>query len=526
MNSRLLILSTIVAGFLVALSIPARGLENGSSDFNFPWPALRAIPSDAAGLSYEQVVFDFSRGRVPPGDWGRLRVFEERLKPFTGGCAGYLNVFLESGYDAELRWVIENLGIFSDQDGTCAYVPKMEAGEERRAYRRDPFQPRPGSGLLAFLRRHKLAFTKYFDLCPETVCEERIDEMWTVVLFSRVPLPAVTEMLDYAKSFRPRRVVVLPVIVDAEGDESDAPASGANPGVGPSAEPPVIGVGPPPPETIPVPSGSLPPQDLVMPIQVIQEQFPNIQAAFNQCVPMAHANAVKYLQYRYHNPPLVWYLPHLAVRGIGKIGAAGDVLFWTAIPDHSVAAQLDFFTRRLGVHDLDTGSGSSRCQNVRGLMGYLTSVGLNNNVTLRHQGGEPSYGDGALCDVAAFDLGGLVSTREGENVTWQWIFDQLLAGRSVVLSFSRYDNAGNWKSGHMLRVYGASQFFGQRYIMTLDDGDQGNNYLGLQWTTFRVADTGGPGDPGNPDGQLNLDATNWEVRFALSVDAHPKLVVP
>jgi hypothetical protein len=327
--------------------------------------------------------------------------------------------------------------------------------------------------------------------------------------------------MDMAGGFRPARVNVRPVIVNAEGDlqeDGTSPRGGVDdPGL----------IGPPP---LPPDPGPGPIDDLAFPIAVYQANQRNMECAKNQCVPMAHANTLQYLEDRYNSIPLVWRLPQLPIPGIGRSFSqgGGDIVFWEPIPENSLVANIDSRTKRSGVKDFETGNGTSRCQQIRGAFGYMAAFGNLAKVKFRHQGGDdPIYGDGTVCDSDELvDLGGLITATEGVNPTWDWIFEQLQKGRGVAMSFGRYNNAGNRTSGHMVRVWGAKRFDGKDYLYTLDDSDQGDNEVGTRTEQWEVADTGGPGDPGNPDGRLNMNGTTWEIEFAISAEAMPTLVIP
>jgi hypothetical protein len=220
----------------------------------------------------------------------------------------------------------------------------------------------------------------------------------------------------------------------------------------------------------------------------------------------------------------------LPIPGFGRSFSqgGGDIIFWEPIPENSLVANIDSRTKRSGVKDFETGSGTTRCQQIRGVFGYMAAFGNLAKVKFRHQGGDdPNYGDGTICDSDELvDLGGLITETEGVNPTWDWIFEQLQKGRGVAMSFGRYNNAGERTSGHMLRVWGAMRFDGKDYLYTLDDSDQGDNEIGTQTEQWEVADTGRPGDPGNPDGRLNMNGTTWEIEFSISAEAMPTLVIP
>jgi hypothetical protein len=212
-------------------------------------------------------------------------------------------------------------------------------------------------------------------------------------------------------------------------------------------------------------------------------------------------------------------------------GSAGSTTvginqFWVPLPSTSLVANIDAFTMREGVLNSSTGDGTVRCQQIRGLFGYLAAHGGMAITEYRHQGGSSVYGDGASCDDGTVLLGGITSTREGQFPTWEWIFNQLSLGRGVAMSFGYYDVDGTRTGGHMVRVWGAMRFNGKDYLFTLDDSEQGPNTTGLRTQQWEVADTGSPGQPGVPDGQLNLGGTLWEIEFAISAAPKPGLMIP
>ena len=172
------------------------------------------------------------------------------------------------------------------------------------------------------------------------------------------------------------------------------------------------------------------------------------------------------------------------------------------------------------------GSGSSRCQSIRGPFGYLAEYGSLATAVFRHQGGAELYGEDENCDDGTVILGGIVSTNEGDYPTWEWMFEQLQLGRAIAMLFGRFDMNGSRTSGHMERVWGAASYLGKNYIYTLDDQYQGTNSYGLRTQQWEVEDTGQPGLAGVPDGRLNMSGTSWEIEFALSIEAKPNLAIP
>jgi len=476
----------------------------------FPWD--RAV-------QFQQVIFDFDTGSTAESDWGQIQVFPKKLRRILKECSGYINVFVNADGRNGLHWVVENLLVPEPDEQACTFEDVLEL---RTALSMDPFGQR-GELIRALYRRDRVPVTTYLDLGPGGESSSVVDELAAVVvLCSRQPLPIRDDILTFVgERFSAFDFPVELTVVNAEGDTSGADEVSSTVTNAVVNGPLVLGP-PPPPVVIP----SIPSLDLSFPLVVKQNGNPNTNAARNQCVPMSHANALAYLKNRYNELPLRWYLDEIGTRGLGMQTLAGDVIIWEPVPDYSIVANVDTFTRRVGTFNVNVGGGSSRCRNIRGLLGYLAAFGDEAVVVMRHQGGASVYGDGATCGDTPIDLGGLTSTREGEEVTWQWIFDQLVQGRSVVMSFSRYDLAGAWASGHMLRVRGAARYNNREYLMTMDDSSQGNNTSGIRWQTWEVFDKGQPTSANMPNGRLELSGTNWEIIFALSMEAKPTLLIP
>lgn len=470
-------------------------------------PLTLLTPSSPA-ITFEQVTFHLEVGTIRNSDWGQFKIRPDQLYDRYGAPlgTGYINVFL-NGRRQGGSWVINNLFI----------PPAPEQHKRHRQHNRYTGSPSNSSSAVV---------ASYFDLRPGQTGRGMKKRVNATVLFSPQPLPTIIDIALLAQRFPSSRFTVLPAHINAEGAGEVDGRMRTTPSR--SSVPRSLALGFPP-QAI-EPSSTLP-DDLLFPIQVIQASDQNLDAARNQCVPMANANALQYLEDRYDNLPLVWRLPELHIRGIGRIGAAGDVLFWEPIPENSLVANVDTFGRRNGVHDLDSGSYTSLCGLIRGVLGYLTQSGDQAITTVRHQGsGSLELGDnGADCDTETMLLGGMVSVRDGIEPTWEWMFEQLQLGRAVTIIYSWYDFQGEWQGGHSVRVYGASEFDGRRYIYTLDDADQGDNFSNVsdprkqQW---EVADTGSPGLLGVPNGRLNMDGMNWEITFALSLEAKPTLVIP
>ncbi|WP_299018291.1 hypothetical protein [uncultured Photobacterium sp.] len=483
-------------------------------------PVTQLTPRTGA-ITFEQVTFSLEIGTISNSDWGQLRVKPDKLRNRSGKLLGpgYINVFTyPRNRGRQASWVVDNLFVPGSQStqkskispNTIKHGTKLPTGELSASSNLStpPSQPEA---------------TIYFDLRPGIDGQGNKQRLRATVLFSQQPLPTIVAIARLVNRFSPQNFSVSNTIVNAEGaghvDGRISPES--------STIPTSLSLGRPPQPVSPTPRL---PDNILFPIQVIQAEQPNLDTGRNQCVPMAHANALQYLEDRYDNIPLVWRLPQLHIRGIGKIGSAGDVLIWEPVPENSLVANIDSYSRRAGVLDLDTGGYTSFCGLIRGAFGYLTDSGSLAVTEFRHQGSSSALlGSGADCDNGTILMGDLTSSQEGANPTWEWMFDQLSQGRAVTILFSWYDVDGDWQGGHSVRVYGAAKFNDKKYIYTLDDGNQGDNFSNVtsprtqQW---EVADTGQPGLDGVPDGRLNMNGMSWEIDFALSYEAKPTLFIP
>lgn len=467
-------------------------------------PIAEPVIPTAAGISFHQVTFAFDAGRLVNTDWGQIQIDPRKWGNVTGRSSGFVQVVLYPSASTgpgrnDPAWVVRNL-----------FVP-------RESVKPCPDPSVPGRDAAGSLTTHPLC--RHFDLVPGAEGRERLTSIAGAVLVSAQPLPETAEILRVLSQFPAQTLRVEQVFINAEGAYFDGPPAFPGPLVGYEL------VGPPPLPPGPDPGPGLP-GDLAFQIEIFQADQPNIECARNQCVPMANSLVFAYLESRYNHLPLLWNLSHNYATGIGRMYAAGDVPFWAPEPPTSLVANVDALSRRIGVASASTGEGTSGCNNFLAALSYLATEDQYAKAVVRHQGGDPVYGENASCDNDTWILGGLVSTREGETPTWSWIFQQLQLGRGVSILFGRYNPLGERTSGHMVRVWGATRFNGKDYLYTLDDGEQGANNTGLRTEVWEVADTGGPGAPGVPDGQLNMDGLSWEIERAISVEAKPTLLIP
>jgi len=494
-------LAALAAASFVTVAAPAHARSEPAAQDALGILGARAVGPGGKAVRFQQVQFVFDAGRSADSDWGQVEADVDKLRRMIGDEGGYLNVALHSdSLRGRPAWVVENLRIPPQPELRAEGITEDRLRDERIAAN-GPQQP----------------MTAYFDLRPDQEGSGRVDRLAATVLLSTSPLPAIERVWSLIERVPHAAFAVEQVLVNSGGDLGEAT----------SPPPPSSGVlllGPPPQPIMPAPEL---PSDFAYAQEVIQYDQPNINAALNQCMPMAHALVLGYLRIRYNTPPLSWPLPHYSSAGIGLTASAGDVVYWVPQPESSRVAQIDARTRRAGVLNFDSGGGAQRCEYLRATFSYLAAQGAAGQIVYRHQGGSPLYGAGAECDGdPTLPLGGIVSTRQGVNPTWEWIFQELQLGRGVFMAFGYYDVAGVRTGGHAVRIFGARRFNGRSYVYTLDDGNQGSNNVGLQTKQWEVADAGTPGMPGVPNGRLELGGTTSEIEFVMSAEAKPTLLVP
>jgi hypothetical protein len=489
---------------------------------------VRQVPVHPEIVQFQQITFEYQVARIADTDWGRIVIDPARLRRFSKGCEAYVNVFVPDT-TGRMAWVVDNVFVAGPDANQCSGLD--QEGLEG-AKRDDPFSipPDPEGS-------RNIPVVKHLDLRPGVEGRGRLPWISAVVWLSRSPVPNADEFLRMAQSTEPLRYRVSQVLENAEGDlfalppdriaGAAAPVEGAAVAGPPGRVPPprsTLAIGPPPQ---PVLTKALAELGLIpFPIGVFQEATPNANAAKNQCVPAAHANALAYLEHRYNYNPNIWDLPHHHVRGIGKLTWYGDIPLWEPVPTWSIVANVDAFTMRADVFDLDTGGGTGGCANFLGLLKYLHAFGADAKVMkVRHQGWEHVIGENAVCDPGNLSIGGLQSHPEGPAPTWEWIRDQLQAGRSVVMAYGRYNEDGERTGGHQVRVYGAAKYNGKKYLYMLHDSQQGDNFTGLETFSKEVTDDHTPGAPGVPNGILEFDSMpGRQVELVISVEPKPTYI--
>ena len=461
----------------------------------------RVVQPAANAVRFRQTQFVFRSGRLLDSDWGQIEVDKDAIRKALGPEGGYVNVALYTPGQPMPAWVVDNLRIVPD--GAAA-----RDGIGRAALASEGLETTPIAVPMA----------THFDLRPGVRGTGRLTTVHAAVVVSPAPLPTVDRVFNVMRQLPPSPFAVTQLTEDAEGNDGASPPSTATTTA-------AVHLGDPPQPVQPRPES---PDSFAYPTEVYQYELPNMQTAESQCMPMAIANVVGYLRLRYNKPPLAWPLPHQSTPGIGRTVNIGGVDFWQPVPSTSRIAQIDARTRRTGVFDFEQGSGSSVCQMMRATFSYFATQGVPGMVSFAHQDSTPLIGAGGSCGAndPTLPLGGYTSVREGQNVTWSWMYEQLQAGRGVMIMFGRYDAAGERTGGHAVRVWGARRLNGRDHIYTLDDGDQGLNTVGLRTQQWEVSDLHQPGQAGVPNGRLELGGRAWEIEVGVAIDAKPTLLVP
>jgi hypothetical protein len=173
------------------------------------------------------------------------------------------------------------------------------------------------------------------------------------------------------------------------------------------------------------------------------------QAANNQCGPMAAANSLAYLEARFGLD-----IPHAHTEGLRG--------------DSTLVGQLDSLMGR-NATDRTEGGDVTAEGFLSGKMAYLNDNDLGRKIILRHQGtGQPTgfpTGD-------TYEANRMRSANDGDNVTFEWICQQIQNGEDVELGYGHYDTDGVRHGGHAVRVTGCADIGGVKYLWLLHDARQ------------------------------------------------------
>ncbi len=286
----------------------------------------------------------------------------------------------------------------------------------------------------------------------------RISSIKVKVLFSPAPLFDARTFSAVMDPVPTQRWKVKPIVEAVGGDGPDKVQMPELPPIGD----PVL-----PPPSPDFDHGDLPDWQYTLP------NTSNVETAWNQCAPAAFANVLSYLEHSFGH--LGINFPHFNTKGVGVDG-----------DESSFVSRMDWYMDRPHT-DTCIGGGTNRCgesSTMRGILAFLRAFDGAKRVTLSHQGGSEVYPDDCGEDPSDRE-----SVREGQSVTFEWLCERVQEGAGIVLTFgyyspiavpNGYDEDGfvqyaiDWDrtGGHVVRVYGCGEVGGQRFIRTLDDGQQ------------------------------------------------------
>jgi hypothetical protein len=216
----------------------------------------------------------------------------------------------------------------------------------------------------------------------------------------------------------------------------------------------------------------------------------NVQCAFMQCVPMAVANSLQYLENNY--PSIT--IPHNHVMGF--------------LGDNSLVGKLDTAMGRVAASRTDPAAGGCNFPMMfDGKFKYLKDNGLENKLVHKFQG----IGHWGITTPGDYTSSGITAKDEsvGGKVTFQWIEQQLRDCEDVEIAI-KWGGGG----GHMVRIFGCGRTNGKPYLRAVNDANQFNDAAGLETPQVYVEDLDGDGWP-------NWGSIHDEIVFAMSESPKP-----
>ncbi len=212
---------------------------------------------------------------------------------------------------------------------------------------------------------------------------------------------------------------------------------------------------------------------------------PNVQAACNQCVPMAIANSLQFLEDRWN----------INVPNHHVIGLKGDA---------SLVGQLDTLMAR-NVTNRKQGKGMSFEGGLSGKFAYLKNNGLEKALVHRHHVTAQRYVGGVAKNL---EFHGIASSNCIQMAVFDFIKQELDRGADVELGWF-WDGGG----GHMVRVVEARILLNVPQVGYIHDSAQTNiddfDNKGLEFRRSVLFDADG-------DGLLNIHGMNREVEVVIS----------
>lgn len=207
-----------------------------------------------------------------------------------------------------------------------------------------------------------------------------------------------------------------------------------------------------------------------------QLDHPNIEAAVNQCYPMAIANSLQFLE-----DTTKLKLPHSHVKGLRG--------------DNSLVGQLGLAMNRTAT-SRTVGSGVNGLPGIQGKMKYLVDNNLEDQIQTRHWG----LANNQNVSVSVGNRTA-TSTAQGSALNFDKLVEALEGGENCEAGYIHS------RGGHFVDIVGAGYIAGQPFVIHASDLAQSDDTKGAGKSGFRFAHVK---DTDN-DGQLNMNGSTTEL---------------
>jgi hypothetical protein len=227
----------------------------------------------------------------------------------------------------------------------------------------------------------------------------------------------------------------------------------------------------------------------------VRQAETNVQTAVGQCFPMSVANGLQYLEDRG-----VITVPHDHVPGLRG--------------DDSLVGWLDELADRI-VESRELGLGVNPAYMIDGTFDYFDRNGIRGPFSPHHQdrGLPGALVGGPMLPDGDYASDGYRSRDDGPLVTFDWLFDRLLAHAAVMLCYGHPSGGG-----HAVRLVAAGRDGGGEWIEFVHDSLQTwwdrNDDLGLERVRTYIRGV-------TPTGRLILDSEDVIIRFAWAIEPIP-----
>lgn len=195
---------------------------------------------------------------------------------------------------------------------------------------------------------------------------------------------------------------------------------------------------PPDVDTLPGPGGKYIPFGITD--SYAQKEHPNVECAKNQCVPMAYANNLQYLEDWYGI-----YVPYDHIIGLKE--------------DNSLVGTLDsHINRTVTSRSIGKACGYTKALTTLVKLAYYWSLPID----MRHQGLAGNQ------DIE-YENSGYISYGQGTKVQFDFIYDEVCKGSAIELALGWYHPNNTRDGGHMIQVVAAGYIYDIPFIFGLDD---------------------------------------------------------